>query len=124
MKIETKGTYQLPNGMWAFRAFLVVDGVKKDVKRTKDEFGNPFKTEKAALKARERALALCELDIPMSPKRKSVTVKEVYLEYCEKGRYDKSYGTIRKQDSLWRNHISKKFGKKDIYKLFLSYMES
>lgn len=52
MKIETKGTYQLPNGMWAFRAFLVVDGVKKDVKRTKDEFGNPFKTEKAALKAR------------------------------------------------------------------------
>ena len=40
MKIETKGTYQLPNGMWAFRAFLVVDGEKKDVKRTKDEFGN------------------------------------------------------------------------------------
>ena len=35
MKIETKGTYQLPKGMWDFRAFLVVDGVKKDVKRTK-----------------------------------------------------------------------------------------
>ena len=114
MKIETKGTYQLPNGMWAFRAFLVVDGVKKDVKRTKDEFGNPFKTEKSALKARERALALCELDIPMSPKKKRYTVNQVWKEYCEKGRYGKSYGTTRKQDSLWRNHISKRFGKKYI----------
>ena len=111
-KSEPKGTYQLPNGMWAFRAFLVVDGVKKDVKRTKDEFGNPFKTEKAALKARERALALCELDIPMSPKKKRYTVNQVWKEYCEKGRYGKSYGTTRKQDSLWRNHISKRFGKK------------
>ena len=89
MKIETKGTCQLPNGMWAFRAFLVVDGEKKDVKRTKDEFGNPFKTEKAALKARERALALCELDIPMSPKKKRYTVNQVWKEYCEKGRHDK-----------------------------------
>lgn len=52
-KTEPKGTYQLPNGTWAFRAFLVVDGVKKDVKRTKDEFGKPFKTEKSALEARE-----------------------------------------------------------------------
>ncbi len=119
-RTEPKGTYQLPNGMWAFRAFLIVDGVKKDVKRTKDEFGKPFKTEKAALRARERALALCEFDTPVSPKKKSISVKDVYLEYCEKGRYDKSYGTIRKQDSLWRNHISKRFGKRDISSISVS----
>lgn len=50
----------------------------------------------------------------MSPKKKRYTVKEVYLEYCEKGRYGKPYGTTRKQDSLWKNHIFKRFGKKYI----------
>jgi hypothetical protein len=35
---------------------LTVNGKKKDVKRTKDTLGNPFKTEKSALKAREAAI--------------------------------------------------------------------
>lgn len=37
-------------------------------------------------------------------------VKEVYEEYCEKGRKDRAYQTIRKQDSIWDNHIFAKFG--------------
>jgi len=39
-----------------------------------------------------------------------MTVAEVYAEYCETGRCGKAYGTLRKQDSLWNNHISKRFG--------------
>jgi hypothetical protein len=35
-------------------------------------------------------------------------VAEVFNEYCENGRCGKAYGTTRKQDSLWKNHISKK----------------
>ena len=38
------------------------------------------------------------------------TVKEVYEEYCEKGRSSKAYSTIKKQDSLWNNHLKKRFG--------------
>lgn len=39
---------------------------------------------------------------------------EVYKEYCEQGRSGKAYQTIRKQDSLWENHLSAKFGKRFI----------
>lgn len=55
-KAQQKGAYQLPNGMWGYRYTLTVNGKKKDVKRTKDTLGNPFKTEKSALKAREAAI--------------------------------------------------------------------
>lgn len=38
------------------------------------------------------------------------TFEEVYNEYCLKGRSGKAFQTIRKQDSLWNNHIQKNFG--------------
>jgi hypothetical protein len=98
--------------MWGYRYTLTVNGKKKDVKRTKDEFGNPFKTEKAALKARESAIIKEHIERTQKPTKKRMTVAEVYAEYCEKGRCDKAYGTIRKQDSLWENHLSQKFGKR------------
>ena len=37
-------------------------------------------------------------------------MKEVYDEYCRLGREDRAYTTKLKQDSLWENHISPKFG--------------
>ena len=45
---ESKGVYQLPNGMWGYRYAYMLNGKQKDLKRTKDENGNPFKTEMAA----------------------------------------------------------------------------
>ena len=39
-------------------------------------------------------------------------MKDVFNEYCENGRIGKAYQTIKKQDSLWNNHINKKFGKR------------
>ena len=111
-KVEQKGAYQLPNGMWGYRYTLTVNGKKKDVKRTKDELGNPFKTEKSALKAREAAIIKERTERNQKPTKKRMTVSEVYAEYCEKGRCDKAYGTIRKQDSLWENHLSQRFGKR------------
>jgi len=112
MAKASSGVYQLPNGTWGFRYAFWVDGKQKDIKRTKDENGNPFKTERAAIKAREAAMikAQSELLQPPKPARKRMTVAEVYAEYCETGRCGKAYGTLRKQDSLWNNHISKRFG--------------
>ena len=109
---EQKGTYQLPNGMWGYRYTLIVNGKKKDVKRRTDDFGTPFKTEKAALKARELSIIKERTERNQKPVKKRMTVAEVYAEYCEKGRCDKAYGTIRKQDSLWENHLSQRFGKR------------
>lgn len=111
-KTEQTGTFKLPNGMWGFRYTLIINEKRKDVKRTKDDFGNPFKTEKAALKAREVAIIKEHTERNQKPVKKRMTVAEVYDEYCETGRYDKAYGTMRKQDSLWKNHISNEFGKR------------
>ena len=56
MAKTSSGVYQLPNGMWGFRYAFWINGKQKDIKRTTDENGNPFKTERAAIKAREAAM--------------------------------------------------------------------
>ena len=106
------GVYQLENGMWGFRFSLSINGITKDIKRTKDELGNPIKTEKAAVKAREQAIKYEYIKRTAKSVIKKVTMSEVYQDYCKNGRFGKAYGTIRKQDSLWNNHISVKFGKR------------
>ena len=111
-KSTSSGVFQLPNGTWGFRYAYWIDGKQKDIKRTKDENGNPFKTERAAMKAREAVIIQTQSELlhPPKPTVKRMTVAEVFNEYCENGRFGKAYGTTRKQDSLWKNHLSKKFG--------------
>ncbi len=41
-----------------------------------------------------------------------MTVAEVFTEYCAEGRKDRAYQTIRKQDSIWENHLRDRFGKR------------
>ena len=76
--------------------------------------GKPFKTDKAAYRARETALVKEKECRTHKPKMARMTFQEVYQEYCEKGRSGKAYTTIRKQDSLWTNHIAARFGKRFI----------
>ena len=109
-KTESKGVYQLPNGMWGYRYAFWVDGKQKDIKRTTDEKGNSLKSKQSAIKARETAMIKAHTEQTQKSVRKRMTVAEVYSEYSQKGRSGKAYGTIRKQDSLWENHLSKRFG--------------
>ena len=108
------GVYQLENGLWGYRYTVTINGKKKDVKKTKDELGKPFKTDKAAYRARETALVKEKESRTHKPKMARMTFQEVYQEYCEKGRSGKAYTTIRKQDSLWTNHLAARFGKRFI----------
>lgn len=116
---ETQGVYQLNNGYWAYRFILRIDGVSKSQKRTKDELGNPFKTQKQAERARAAAITREKLirQQPQLTKITRKTIKEIYQEYCEKGRSGKAYATIRKQDSLWKNHLESRFGSRFIDEL-------
>ena len=116
MARTSSGAHQLPNGYWGFRYAYWINGKQKDIKRTTDEKGNPFKTKTAAIKAREAAIIQVQAELLQAPKtvKKRMTIAEVYNEYCETGRCGKAYGTTRKQDSLWNNHISKRFGKRYI----------
>lgn len=116
MENQEIGVYQLKNGLWAYRFIIKVNGKSITQRRTKNEEGNPFKTAKQAAKARNLAIAQEQVKA-LQPQQKEIvrkTVKEVYEEYCEKGRSGKAYATIKKQDSLWNNHIKKKFGNRYI----------
>ena len=108
------GVYQLKNGYWGYRYAIVINGKRKEGKKTRDENGKPFKTEKQAFRARE--LTIAKEKAQKKPKKKIVrkTVKEVFEEYCENGRNGKAYTTIKKQDSLWKNHLKDRFGSRYI----------
>ena len=108
---QAVGVYQLENGYWGFRYTITVNGKKKDYKKTKDMNGTPIKSQKAAVREREAALIRENLNRTHKPKKKRMTFQEVYEEYCEFGRSGKAYTTIKKQDSLWRNHLKDRFGK-------------
>lgn len=103
------GVYQLTNGYWAYRIAINHNGKKTNIKRTTDLMGNKLKNKRAAINARQVALSKLESNIPLNNVERK-TYSEVYNEYCEVGRLDKAYETIRKQDSLWNNHLSKLFG--------------
>jgi len=107
------GVYQLPNGNWAYRFTQTVNGKRHNHKSVKDENGEPMKSQKAAIRARQLAIMALEARQQQKPKLK-VTFQAVYREYCEKGRGGKAYGTIRKQDSLWNNHLAVQFGERFI----------
>lgn len=111
-KAENVGVFQLKNGYWGYRFVVKKDGKRKSQKRVKDEMGNPYKTEKQAIKAREKAIILEKERLKQPPQKKIVrkTVEEIYKEYCEKGRNEKAFATKKKQDSLWNNYLLDKFG--------------
>ena len=103
------GVYSLPNGNWAYRFVKTENGKRRNYRRTKDEFGKPLTSQKAAIRAREVAMMQVEAAAVQKPKVHK-TFQEVYEEYCDKGQAWKAYATIKKQDSLWRNHLRDKFG--------------
>lgn len=110
------GVFQMDNGCWGYRYKINIDGTLKEKRRRTDDLGNPFKTKASAIKARQQAIMNEKINAvaPTQIKIQRKTVKEVYNEYCEFGRSDKAYATIKKQDSLWNNHIKAKYGKRYI----------
>lgn len=122
-KTSDKGVFQLDNGYWGYRYIIKVDGKNKESKRTRDDFGNPFKTKAAASKARQQAIVNEKIKMTIPKQIKRRTVEEVYQEYCEYGRNGKAYSTIVKQDSLWKNHIKKAFGKRDISEISVAEIQ-
>lgn len=117
------GVYQNKNGTWAYRFKVVINGEPVFKKSSKDEDGNPFTSKKAAVAARKRAIEEEKRSELLEASRNAntyseiiavKTVAEVYAEYCQKGRSDRAFQTIRKQDSLWNNHLRDKFGNRRV----------
>ena len=107
------GVYQTEDGCWGYRFKVLVNGKYIEKKRLTDDAGHKFKNKTSAIKARKRAIQMAEesanaVEAPPKPARK--TVKDIFEEYCEKGRADRAYNTIKKQDSLWKNYLLEAFG--------------
>ena len=109
---KTAGVFQLENGYWGYRFIVKVNGKRKAQKRVQDENGKPYKTEKQALKAREKAIIMekTRMSLPTQKEIIKKKIEEVYKEYCEHGRHEKAYATKKKQDSLWNNYLLDRFG--------------
>lgn len=74
----------------------------------KDKDGFPFPTQYAAHLARlehEKALKS-----PVVQEEVKMTVKDVYNNYLNTTALKKASATVRKQDSMWRNHVCERFG--------------
>ena len=123
-KRQDTGVFQLENGEWGYRFRVNIDGKNVDRRRVRDDNGQPFKNKTSALRARKKSLedayskaGVMELPAGVVPPAslevvEGKTVADVFAEFCEKGRSDRAYQTIRKQDSLWKNHLSKRFGRR------------
>lgn len=103
-KQNNTGVYKLNTGYWGFRYVVMINGVRKEARKTKDEFGAPLKTKKDAIKARQAAIDQ-EHDFRKPKPTVRKTIEEVFQEYCENGRTDRAYRTIQKQDSQASIHI-------------------
>ncbi len=106
------GVYQTDNGYWAYRFSLLIEGRRVSRKKTTDVLGNKLKTKSQAIKAREQAIIAAYNESKRKQPTSRRTVKEVFEEYRQNGRKDRAYQTIRKQDSLWENHLCSRFGKR------------
>lgn len=123
-KRQDTGVFQLANGDWGYRFRVNIAGKNVDRRRVRDDNGKPFKNKTSATRARKQALedaysnaGVLELPVGVLPPVNNEvvegkTVADVFAEFCEKGRSDRAYQTIRKQDSLWKNHLSTKFGRR------------
>ena len=108
------GVYQKPNGYWEYRFGVMINGKSIFRKKCTDAHGNKLKNKREAIAAREAALVAVRNQTEVKTVVTRRTVKEVFEEFCEKGRNDRAYQTARKQDSLWDNHLCEKFGNRYI----------
>lgn len=70
-----------------------------------------------------RKMALEKEHVPyttISMERK--TVEELFTGYCKYGRCGKAYTTIKKQDSLWKNHLKARFGSRFLNEISVAEM--
>ena len=109
-KLNDTGVYRKNNGYWEYRFGVVIDGKTVYKKKSTDEHGYKLLTKSAAVAARDAAISALRTERTTKPKPARRKVKEVFDEFCADGRKDRAYMTIRKQDSLWENHLHDRFG--------------
>ena len=103
---------------WQYRLKLTLpNGEKIDTTCKRNEHGHPFLTAEEAYKAKEAHRdRLLSGEKKHTSKQKEMTLKDLYEHYMSSAEAkSKAPSTIAKQESMWKNHISDKFGD-DLFK--------
>jgi len=120
------GVSQNSDGSWSYRIKKKINNQVIDTKIKKDDDGNLFLTARAAHEAKlkhESKLLTGEIETPQRPNK--TTLMYVYEQYLQSSEAkQKAPATLRKQDSMWRNHISSSFGDKDINKIKITDLDN
>lgn len=104
------GIFQKENGYWEYRFRVMVNGKQVSQHKSTDAYGQKLRTKREAIAAKEAALVAVRAGDQPPPRLVRWTVSSVFEHFAETGRMDRAYQTIRKQDSLWENHLKKRFG--------------
>ena len=110
------GVSQNPDGSWSYRIKKKVKGKTIDTKIKKDDNGMPFTTARACYEAKLRYEAkLSTGEIKIAPVPSKTALQSIYDSYMVSSEAkQKAPATIRKQVSMWKNHVGPAFGETDI----------
>ena len=100
------------NNAWSYRIDLgVVDGKRRQVEK------GGFKSEREATKAMQDVLYHLN-NTGDYVENKKISFHTVYEEFIEReGKATRAYATLKKYDSLYRNHIKDEFGPLYVYQI-------
>lgn len=119
------GVSQNSDGSWSYRIKKKINNQIIDTKIKKDSNGHSFLTARAAHEAKlqhEARLSNGEIELPKKPSKTTLTY--VYDQYLQSSKAkQKAPATLRKQDSMWRNHVCSVFGDKDINKIKITDLD-
>ncbi len=107
------GIREYKKGFYEVRIVVNRKDLKLNTIRRSDDDGNPFTTKKAARDFRDAFIMNARTHKEES-RQKDCTLREVYQKYLNEGSAAKAPSTLRKQESMWTNHIERKFGDKRI----------
>ena len=118
MASKYTGVRENLDGSWYYRIKVKLPSGKSiDTMRKQDDNGMPFTTARAAHEARLNHLAYIMSNPPeAAPEavQAVITLQDVYNDYLNTEGRNRAFQTLRKQDSMWNNHVNEKFGNRDI----------
>lgn len=111
---------------WQYRIKLKLDNGKVvDTRIRTDSNGNPFTTARDAYEARRaHELSLREPQTESVPEAPRTLLSDVYADYMMTEAKKKAAATIRKQESMWHNHVCPAFGDRDINSITIVELDS
>lgn len=128
-KMNDTGLYQNKNGTWYYRIKMVADakGNPVDIKKSRDENGQPFTTKSACKKARDKRLVeLQEVGVEKrAPKEQyPATLQDMWDVFLAKEADKRAKSTVAKHKSMWKNYMKDRYGKKKLKDISVSDMQA